>query len=133
MRKRTLGVVLLAGLAISGGSAFTGSNTFSGGSDTRTAGYGAVTATGITISDTKYNLSTTDASKLASVDFTTSTDVTTGYSMKMTLRSGSTVVDTSTCTAAALVTVPVTYKISCDNADTTVSSFDSVGLTVVTA
>ncbi len=135
MRKRTLGVALLAGLAISGGSAFTGSNTFSGTSGTKTAGYGEVTASGVTVTDVDYNLSATDSSKLASVLFTTTTDMT-GKTAKMTLRdSADAVVVATDCSSAAESLAGVltgNYVITCDNADTQLDSFTAVGLTVVT-
>lgn len=135
MRKRTLGVVLLAGLAMSGAGAFTGSNTFSNGSGTKTAGYGTVTATGVTVTDVDYNLSTTDSSKLASAVFTTTTDMT-GKTAKMTLRdSNDAVVVATDCTSAAESLAGVltgNYLITCDNSDTALSSFTAVGLTVVT-
>ena len=57
MRKRTLGVVLLAGLAMSGAGAFTGSNAMPSGSATATAGYGEVTASGVTVTDTSIDAS----------------------------------------------------------------------------
>lgn len=134
MRKRTLGVVLLAGLAMSGAGAFTGSNTFSSGVDTQKAGYGSVTASGVAITDVDYNLLTGDSSKLASVDFYTTDDITIGHTSKMTLRSGSTVVEDVTCgTAVVQVSVPVTYKVTCNNADVALTAFDGVGITVVSS
>jgi hypothetical protein len=134
MRKRTLGVVLLAGLAISGSSAFTGSNAFSAGVDTQKAGYGSVTASGVAISDVDYNLLVTDASKLDSVDFYTTDDITVGYASKLTIRNGGAVVENVNCAAAvAQVTVPVTYKVSCNNTDVSLTGFDGVGLTVVSS
>ncbi len=133
MRKRTLGVVLLAGLAISGGGAFTGSNAFSGTPDR--AGYGSVTATGVTVSNVKYNTLVADASQLASVVFTVTQDVTTGHTSTMTLRTGvDGVFSTTSCDAAAAVNVldlSLGYTITCNNADTSYANFESVGLTVV--
>ena len=133
MRKRTLGVVLLAGLAMSGAGAFTGSNTFSGTPDR--AGYGSVSATGVTVSNVKYNTSVSDASQLASVVFTVEEDVTSGHTSTMTLRSATDAVfSTTTCGAAAaidLLNLSLGYTITCDNVDTAYSNFESVGLTVV--
>lgn len=133
MRKRTLGVVLVAGLAMSGAGAFTGSNTFSGTPDT--AGYGSVTATGVTVSNVKYNTSATDASQLASVVFTVVENVTLGHTATMTLRNTADgVFSTTSCGAAAALdtaNLALGYSITCDNGDTSYASFESVGLTVV--
>ncbi len=133
MRKRTLGVVLLAGLAMSGAGAFTGSNTFSGTPDR--AGYGSVTATGVTVSNVKYNPLATDASQLATVVFTVVEDVTLGHTSTMTLRnSANGVFSTTTCAAATAVDVTnlgLGYSITCDNPDTSFANFEAVGLTVV--
>lgn len=134
MRKRTLGVVLLTGLAMSGAGAFTGSNTFSAGVNTQKAGYGSVTASGVAITDVDYNLLAGDSSQLASVDFFTTDDITLGHTSKMTLRSSGSVVEDVTCgVAVAQVTVPITYKVSCNNADVALTAFDSVGITVVSS
>lgn len=75
MRKRTLGVVLLAGLAVSGAGAFTGSNTYNNGTADTIAGYGESTATGAVVTAISYDASTTDSANLASVTFTTTTDM----------------------------------------------------------
>jgi hypothetical protein len=66
MRKRTLGAVLLAGLALSGAGAFTASNTIADS----TAGYGTAAVSGVTVTDTNYTLSLTDNSKVTAMSFT---------------------------------------------------------------
>lgn len=118
MRKRTLGVVLLAGLATSGAGAFTGSSSFSGTPDR--AGYGSVT--GVTVRNVKYDTSTTDASQLASVAFTVIQEVTVGYTSTMTLRNASEgVLSTTACGAAVAIdatNLGLGYSITCDNVDT---------------
>jgi len=126
MRKRTLGAILLAGLAVSGAGAFTASNTFTATSNV--AGYGADAVTGATITAITYTPLVADPSKLASVTFTSSTDVT-GKTIKLTLRSGSSVLGSAySCTAGAFV---VTQTLTCATADNPlISAFDSVGLTV---
>ncbi len=133
MRKRTLGVVLLAGLAMSGAGAFTGSSTLPSSSS---AGYGTVGATGVTVSDVDYSLDTTDSSKIDIVTFTTVTNVVTGFTMKMTLRNASdAVVGSADCSASAETLLGVAtgnYLIACDLGTTVkLSDFSSVGLTVV--
>lgn len=133
MRKRTLGVVLLAGLAISGGSAFTGSNAFSGSQATKVAGYGQATATGMIITDLNYNL-TADKTKLDSVDFVTSTNVT-GADVTMLLKQGSAVVGSAYTCTSALGYVALTSSAAYDCAiatDIELSAFDGVGLSAVT-
>lgn len=135
MRKRTLGVVLLAGLAISGSSAFTGSNTYTGSA--KKAGYGSVAATGVTVTNVKYNTDSVDTSKLATADFTVKEDVTTGYTITMTLRkSDDTVLSTTTCGTPTVIDATnllLGYKITCDNPDVAMSGFESVGLSVVSS
>ncbi len=83
MRKRSLGVVLLAALAASGFSAATAGNTFI--NPTNVAGYGENTVTGTTVGKIAYTTLSTDATKLESVVFTAKTDIT-GYTAKMTLK-----------------------------------------------
>lgn len=130
MRKRTLGAIVLAGLAVSGAGAFTASNTLPA---TTTAGYGAAAVTGATITTIAYTPSTTDSSKLSQVVFTSTTDVT-GKTATMTLRNaGSQVSGPYSCTLGAYLT---TMTITCstgatDAARAAIASFDSVALTVV--
>jgi hypothetical protein len=131
MRKRTLGAVLLAGLAVSGTGAFTASNTLPA---TTVAGYGAAAVTGATVTTIQYTPSATDSSKLSQVVFNSSTDVT-GKTATMTLRSsGAQVGSPYTCTlgAYALTTMAITCSTGAsDAARATFASFDSVALTVV--
>lgn len=127
MRKRTLGAVLLAGLAVSGAGAFTASNTFSNTSNV--AGYGSDTATGATVTGISYTTVPTDATKLASVVFTTSTNVT-GMTAKMTLSQTSGVLGASpyACTLGLYVT---SMTITCLTADNpSVAALTGTGLTV---
>lgn len=131
MRKRTLGAVLLAGLAISGAGAFTAGNSLPA---TTTAGYGAAAATGATITSVQYTPSATDSSKLSQVVFNSSTDVT-GKTATMTLRSaGAQVGSPYSCTLGtyALSTMTITCSTGAsDAARALFSSFDTVALTVV--
>ena len=136
MRKRTLGVVLLAGLAMSGAGAFTAANTLP---TTTTAGYGAAAVTGATVTDIAYNVGA-DPSQLANVVFTSTTDVT-GSTATMTLRNGGTQVGSSyACTlgtwtlnlATPLDLTDGTILITCNSTED-IAAFDQVGLTVVDA
>ena len=70
--KNLLGVGALVAVIAIAGSAFTASNTMpaSGG----TAGFGSVTASGITLTGVDYVVSLTDGSKIDQVLFTTTTD-----------------------------------------------------------
>jgi hypothetical protein len=73
MRKRTLGIVLVAGLAMSGAGAFTNSNAV----DASVAGVGANAVSGVTVTDIDYTLATavTGEDEISAADFTTGTDV----------------------------------------------------------
>ena len=125
MQKRTLGVVLLTGLAMSGAGAFTASNTLPA---TTTAGYGAAAVTGATVTDVAYNVGA-DPSKLTSVVFTSTTDVT-GKSATMTLRNGGTQVGSSySCSLGVYL---ITQLVTCNTTED-IADFDQVGLTVVDA
>lgn len=138
MRKRTLGVVLLAGLAMSGAGAFTASNTFS--NTTNVAGYGQNTATGATVTDISYAASSTDAQNLASVTFTTSTDMA-GKTATLMLRpvtgatsygpfSCGTAVDAATGTAPIATTS--SWRFTCTVTGTVpIDNIGATGLTVV--
>jgi uncharacterized spore protein YtfJ len=128
MRKRTLGVVLLTGLAMSGAGAFTATNTMSQTSNV--AGYGQATATGATVTDIAYSSVSTDASKVDSVTWTTSTDVT-GKIAKMVLKLGTTVKGSYSCTLGTWDAINSKMTIACDVTDNLeYVAFDATGLTV---
>ena len=129
MRKSTKFLTALAvgGLALAGGSAFTASNTMPAGS---VAGYGQTVATGATITKISDTLLPSDNSKLDSVTFTSSTDVT-GKAVSMTLKNGTTVVGNyngTACTLGAYATGSMT--ITCTTADNpSMDAFDTTGIT----
>jgi hypothetical protein len=127
MRKshKLIGALAIAGLVATGGAAFTASNSLPAGG---VSGYGQSVATGATITAVAHTLLSTDNSKLASVQFTSSTDVT-GKTASMTLKSGSTVVGSPyTCTLGSYTT---TMTITCATADNPLlNAFDTTGLTV---
>lgn len=135
MRKRTLGVVLLAGLAMSGAGAFTAANDLP---TTTTAGYGAAAVTGATVTNIAYNVGS-DPSKLTDVVFTSTTNVT-GKTATMTLRNGGVQVgDSYTCALGTWVLDALTVdpddgemSITCASTED-IADFDQVGLTVVDA
>ncbi|GAC1441286.1 MAG: hypothetical protein NVSMB55_08610 [Mycobacteriales bacterium] len=130
MRKRTLGAVLLAGLAVSGTGAFTASNTFS--NTTNVAGYGSSTATGATVTNVSYTTLSTDATKLASVVFTTTTNIT-NMTAKMTLMNGTAVLGASpyACTLGTWNAVTTSMTVTCATGDNpAVANLTSTGLTV---
>ena len=123
--------VLLAGVAVAGAvattSAFTASNTLS--PPDNVAGYGTATVTGATVNNIRYNPDT-DPSKLASVVFTSTTDVSnTAATMNIT-SSGTTVASSaSTCVYGAFTT---TMTITCTlTTPVAFTAFDAVGLTIV--
>jgi hypothetical protein len=128
MHKRTLGVVLLAGLAMSGAGAFTASNTMSQSSNV--AGYGQSTATGATVTDIAYTSVATDASKVDSVAWTTSTDIT-GKTAKMTLKLGTTLVGSYSCTLGTYDALLTKQTATCDVTDNLeYTAFDATGFAV---
>jgi hypothetical protein len=122
---KLLGALAVAGLIATGGAAFTASNTLPPGG---VSGYGESVATGATITTVAHTLLAGDNSKLASVVFTSSTDVT-GKTASMTLKQGTTPVGTPyTCTLGAFTT---TMTITCATADNPLlNAFDTTGLTV---
>ena len=112
-------------LGLAAGGAFTASNTMPAGS---VQGYGQTVYTGAAVTSTTLNTLATDASKLSSVAFSTTTDVT-GKTTELTLKNGSTVVGSPySCVVAGSVTP---WTITCDTADNPlVSAYDTIGLTV---
>lgn len=127
MRKRNLlAAVAVAGVVAAGGSAFTASNTMPAGS---VQGYGQVVSTGAAVTSMTTSVVSGDASKLASVAFNTTTDVT-GKTVKMTLKNGSTVVGSPyTCTVSGTASP---WTITCSTADNPLlNAYDTTGLTVL--
>jgi hypothetical protein len=119
-----LGAAVVA-VGLAAGGASTASNTMPDGG---VQGYGQVVSTGATVTAMTTNTVSGDASKLASVAFTSSTDVT-GKTVSMTLKNGSTVVGSPyTCTLGAFTT---TMTITCATADNPLlNAYDTTGLTV---
>lgn len=123
MRKRTLGVVLLAGLAMSGAGAFTASNTVADS----VAGYGEAAVTGVTVTDTSYTLHAVDKSSVTVITFTHAEDLT-GLNVVLGLQDNNVdVVAPNTCVGGALSTV-CTFTALTGQA---IDSFDELQLTVV--
>lgn len=129
MRKSTklFGAVAVAGIVAAGGAAFTAANTMPAGG---VSGYGQTVSTGATVTAVTDTLLPADNSKLASVAFTSSTDLT-GKAVSMTLKSGTTVVGNPySCTFTAYTAGSTT--ITCDTADNPLlNTFDTTGLTVI--
>jgi hypothetical protein len=128
--------VLLAGVAVAAAaaatSAFTASNTSTVATSDLKAGYGEVVVSGVTVTNVTYNPLAADASKLDSVVFTTSDDVSTQHGALTLKKSGTpvTVIGSySGCTMGAYTAGAMTITCSAtDNPD--IDSFDTVGLTV---
>ena len=125
MRKRTLGAVLLAGLALSGAGAFTASNTIADS----TAGYGTAAVSGVTVTDTNYTLSLTDNSKVTAMSFTHADNLV-GKTVLLDLTNGGTGIagDANSCvpgagTALAKTVCTFTVPVS-------MTAFDGFALTV---
>jgi hypothetical protein len=122
MRKRTLGAIVLAGLAVSGAGAFTASNTVADS----VAGYGTANVTGVTVSNTAYTLNATDSSKVTAMTFTTAQSLV-GKSVVLQLTNGgSNVTAASTCVGGALTTACTFTTVG----GVAIASFDGFGLTV---
>lgn len=132
--------VLLAGVAVAAAaaatSAFTASNTSTVAAGDRKAGYGEVVVSGVQVTNTTYTPLAADASKLSTVVFTVTGDVSTqhaqltlkqstpaavvgSYPCTLAVASGNTAITCSTDTASAPSTANPDFE-----------SFDTVGLTV---
>jgi hypothetical protein len=140
MRKRTLGAVLLAGLVISGTGAFTAANDMTGvtGGTNNVAGYGTAVVSGATVTGVHYNVNATDQSKVDSVVFNTTEDLSGKTAqLKLTNSKGAAPTQTSTCTPAAGL-LGASNTITCVFKDATlgtpsavsIASFDGENLTV---
>lgn len=122
---KILGALAAAGIVATSTSAFTASNTMPAGGVT---GYGQTTSTGAII--TGFSQTTAfDASRLASVTFTSTTNVT-GKTAKMTLKSGNTIVGSSySCTLGLYLG---SMSITCTTPDNPLlNTFDTRGLSIV--
>lgn len=127
MNKKILVTVgAVAALGFAAGGAFTASNTMPAST---IQGYGQVQDTGAAVTAVTTNTLSTDASKVASVVFTTTTNVT-GKTATMTLKNGATVVGSPyTCT---LGTYSTTMTITCATGDNpSLSAYDTTGLSVL--
>lgn len=138
MRKRTLGVALLAGLAFSGASAFTASNDVTALEQTNanTAGYGAATVTGATVLSVDYVQDTGDGSRIDSVKFVADGDL---IGKEATIRLIGTSTSNHTCdTGVASSGVTVLGQalgagdtvFTCSTPDKPIADFTSIGITV---
>jgi hypothetical protein len=131
MRKsRLLGLALLAGVVASGG-VFTASNTFT--NTTNIAGYGADTVTGATVSNISYAHATLDSSKLASVTFTLTTNVTGAVATMQLLNSSGAAIGSSpySCTLGTWSVVSSSMTATCNTSDNPlITSVVTVGLMV---
>ncbi|MDQ0677308.1 hypothetical protein QFZ30_000690 [Arthrobacter pascens] len=124
---KVISALSVAGLAVVAGSAFTASNTLPAGG---VSGYGESVATGATITTISKTLLSTDNSKLASVTFTSSTDVT-GKTASMTLKNGAAPVGSPyTCTLGSFdTTMTITCSTTADYP--LLSAFNTTGLTIL--
>ena len=129
MRKRTLGAVVLAGLAVSGAGAFTAANdmTAISGGTTNVAGYGTATVTGATVTAVHYNLTATDQSKVDSIDFTATGNLSTKTALLSLTNGGSPVVAVNSCTLVYTTTTLIHCTFV---AAESLAAFDGEALTV---
>lgn len=127
MRKSYL-VLAAAGVSA---AAVTGSALTAGNSLPATvAGYGEATITGATVTDIDYVPYSLDNTDVETVIFQSSTDVT-GKTASLTLKLGTTVVGTYTCTLGAFATGSMDITCSTVSNHPDFASFNTVGLTVV--
>jgi hypothetical protein len=132
--------VLLAGVAVAGAvattSAFTAGNVFTpgGGALDDNAGYGALTVTGVSVSNVAYNPLASDTSKLDDIVFTI-TESTNDMNAFVTIKNASnTVLFASDATDACTYSYPggTSHIITCETPDTLdIAPITQVGLTVV--
>jgi hypothetical protein len=124
---RFFGALAVAAL-VTGGSAFTDSNTFL--SDSQVAGYGEQSSTGAYIVQVNYTPWETDRSRLSSVSFVTTTDLT-GKTASLTLKDGSTSVASYACATPTDYTSGLSTIVCNVTGHDLVASFDRTGLTVL--
>lgn len=119
----------VAGLAASGGSALTASNTMPGSAVV--SGYGEVTVSGATVTSVTDTLKAGDDSRLASVIFVSSTNLTTD-TMTMTLKNAGTIVGTSYACAITTPWGSGSITVTCDTSSDypLLNTFNSIGLSV---
>jgi hypothetical protein len=118
-----------AALVATGGTAFTAGGT---GVDDAYVSYDTNTASGVTVSNVEYVVSSGDASKLSEIVFTEAEDVTTGYKRTLTVNGPTTTqIDcTATFTAANSTTGAAAYgTITCPTT-ANVADVTSISLTV---
>ena len=121
---KLLTAVAVAGIVAASGSAVTAAST---GVDNAYVGYDSNTTSGVTVTNVAYNVSTTDASKLASIVFTETEDVSAGYDAVLTINGPTT----------TQITCTPTYDsgdsegtITCATTGTNVVDVTSIALTV---
>jgi cysteine sulfinate desulfinase/cysteine desulfurase-like protein len=120
----------VAGLAASGGgSALTASNTMPGSAVV--SGYGEVTVSGATVTAVTDTLKAGDNSRLASVVFVSSTDLT-NDTMTLTLKNAGTIVGTSYACSITTAWAAGSNTVTCDtSADyPLLNTFNTLGLSV---
>ena len=81
-KKKFFGALAVAGLVAASGSAFTAANT---GVDDAYVGYESNTVSGVSVTNVAYNVDALDASKLSSIVFTETEDVSSGYQAILTV------------------------------------------------
>jgi hypothetical protein len=131
MKKSMKFATALAGAAVVvvGGSAFTDSNTVA---DSK-AGYGQGAVTGLTFTNTSYEVNTL-TNTVKTVTFDSAVSVMSGYSFQATLKSGAdpgSPEESSVACTPSVVTADTLWRVSCDMDDTTtVAEITYAGLAV---
>ena len=122
-------VAAVAGVAASGGSALTASNTMPGSAVV--SGYGEVSVTGAVVTSVTDTLKAGDDSRLASVVFVSSTDLS-ADTMTLTLKNGAVLVGTSYACAITTPWGAGSITVTCDTSSDypLLNTFDHIGLSV---
>ena len=116
-----------AALVAAGGSAFTAGGT---GVDDAYVSYDTNTTSGVSVSNVEYAVSSTDASKLSKIVFTTAEDVTTGYKRTLTVNGSTTTqIDCEAAFTAATTSAAAYGTITCPTS-ANVADVTSISLTV---
>jgi hypothetical protein len=139
MRKRTIGVVLLAGLAMSGAGAFTASNndTAIEAENANVAGYSNATVTGATVTAVDYVQDTANASLIDQVKFVATGNLV-SKEASVILWNNTTSVGNYTCTGSSASGVTLLGQalsasdtlFTCSTPDEPIADFNSLGITV---
>lgn len=108
-RTKLFTMLVMAALMATSGSAFTAANT---GIDDAFVGYGSNTVSGVAVTNIAYNVDATDASKLSSIVFTETEDVSVGYDAVLTINGPTTTQIACDTTVVGTIDCPTTANVA---------------------